>query len=118
MAHDTNVTLSENEGSALAIASAELLDEHTARSVANMFAALADPTRVRIISALSHCELPVGDLADLLGMEQSAVSHQLRRLRKMRLVRNRREGKQVFYTLDDDHIHDVFHRVLDHVEHE
>jgi ArsR family transcriptional regulator len=102
---------------AIQLAQSELLDPITAERVAAIFRALSDPTRVRIVSALSHTELSVGDLADLLGMTQSAVSHQLRTLREMRVVRHRRAGKQVFYTLDDDHIHDLFHRGLDHVGH-
>jgi len=96
----------------------ELLDPATAARVAAIFRALSDPTRVRIVSALSHCELCVGDLADILGMTQSAVSHQLRTLREMRVVRHKRVGKQVYYTLDDEHIHDLYHRGLEHVGHD
>nr|HID14627.1 ArsR family transcriptional regulator [Anaerolineae bacterium] len=96
----------------------ELVDGLAATLLAQTFKALADPTRVRIISALSHTELCVCDLAATLGMSQSAISHQLRKLREMRLVKNRREGKQVYYMLDDDHIHDLFHRGLEHVRHE
>jgi len=95
-----------------------LIDGLTATRLAQTFKALADPTRVRIISALSHSELCVCDLAAALGMSQSAISHQLRKLRRMRLVKNRREGKHVYYTLDDEHIHDLFHRGLEHVRHE
>ncbi len=95
----------------------ELIDGPTAARLAHTFKALSDPTRVRIISALSHNELCVHELAACLGMSQSAISHQLRTLREMRLVRRRKEGRHVFYTLDDEHIHDLFHQGLEHVEH-
>ncbi len=95
-----------------------LIDGLTATHLARTFEALSDPTRVRIIAALSHTELCVGDLATLLDLNQSAVSHQLRLLRSLRLVKDRKEGRTVFYMLDDDHIHDLFHRGLEHVEHQ
>jgi len=98
-------------------AQATLIDGLTATYLARTFQALADPTRVRVISALSHTELCVCDLAALVGMTQSAVSHQLRLMRDLRLVKARKEGRIVYYTLDDDHIHDLFHRGLEHVEH-
>jgi len=95
-----------------------LIDGLTATRLARTFKALSDPTRVRIISALSHNELCVHELAACLGMSQSAISHQLRTLREMRLVRFRKEGRHVYYTLDDEHIHDLFHQGLEHVEHD
>jgi ArsR family transcriptional regulator len=72
---------------------------------------------VRIVSLLADAELCVCDLAVALGMSQSAVSHQLRTLRDLRLVRWRREGRQIYYALDDDHVADLFRRGLDHVAH-
>jgi DNA-binding transcriptional ArsR family regulator len=93
------------------------LDDGVAATLAAMFRALSDPTRVRIVSLLAQAELCVCDLAAALGMEQSAVSHQLRTLRDMRLVRWRREGRQVFYTLDDEHVADLFRRGLEHAGH-
>jgi DNA-binding transcriptional ArsR family regulator len=96
---------------------AHLLDDEEASGLAEMFRALSDPTRVRIVSLLAQAELCVCDLAAALGMEQSAVSHQLRTLRDMRLVRWRREGRQVFYTLDDEHVADLFWRGLEHAGH-
>ena len=102
---------------AIRVAERELLDADAAERLSAIFRALSDPTRLRIVSALSHTELSVGDLADVLGMTQSAVSHQLRTLRDMRVVQNRRAGKLVYYTLDDEHIHDLYQRGLDHVEH-
>ena len=98
-------------------AQADLVDGVTATHLARTFQALADPTRVRLISALSHTELCVYDLATLLDLTHSAVSHQLRILRDLRLVKSRRAGRLVYYALDDEHIHDLFHRGLEHVEH-
>ena len=94
-----------------------LLDDEEASTLAAMFQALSDPTRIRIISLLAEAELCVCDLAAALEMEQSAVSHQLRTLRNMRLVRWRREGRQVFYSLDDEHVADLFRRGLEHAGH-
>ncbi|MFN8459534.1 MAG: metalloregulator ArsR/SmtB family transcription factor [Anaerolineae bacterium] len=94
-----------------------LLDGLAATYLADIFKALADPTRLRIISTLLNTELCVCDLAATLGMTQSAISHQLRLMRTMRLVKNRKEGRMVYYTLDDEHIRDLFQRGLEHVEH-
>jgi ArsR family transcriptional regulator, lead/cadmium/zinc/bismuth-responsive transcriptional repressor len=91
-------------------------DELTAQ-LAEIFKALADPTRVRILHALSHAELCVGDLAAVLAMTESAVSHQLRLLRGLRVVRARREGKMVFYALDDEHVTRLFQLSLEHLGH-
>lgn len=94
-----------------------LLDGLTATRLADTFKALADPTRIRIISILAETELCVCDLAATLGMTQSAVSHQLRLMSSMRLVKNRKAGRMVYYALDDKHIHDLFQRGLAHVRH-
>ena len=95
---------------------AELLDSSTATSLAETFRALGDVTRVRILDALSRRELCVGDIATLLGLSESAVSHQLRLLRGMRLVRARRAGQMIFYALDDHHIVGLFAQGLEHVQ--
>ncbi len=95
-----------------------LLDDLTAIRLAETFKALSDPTRLRIVSLLADAELCVCDLAAALGMTQSAISHQLRTLRELRLVRWRREGRQIFYALDDEHVADLFRRGLDHVVHD
>ncbi len=97
-------------------AQTHLLDGITATHVAELFKALSDPTRVRIIGLLAHTELCVGDLCLTLGMSQPAVSHQLRVLRNLRLVTARKEGRHVFYTLTDDHIHDLFTQGLAHIQ--
>ena len=93
------------------------LDEQTAQYLAEFFSALSDPSRVRIIAALAEGELNVGTLAELIGLSESAVSHQLRGLRQMRMVRARKEGRQVFYSLDDEHVTELFHRGLEHIQH-
>jgi DNA-binding transcriptional ArsR family regulator len=94
-----------------------LVTPSTAERLAQVFRALADPTRVRIVSALARAELCVGDLAAVLGMSISAVSHQLRLLRELRVVRKRRDGKHIYYALDDEHVGDLFERGLEHVRH-
>ena len=99
-------------------AQAKLLDGDSAAALAQTFGALSDPTRLRMVSALFEQELCVCDLAAVLGMTQSAVSHQLRLLRALRLVRARKDGRVVYYSLDDDHIRDLFQRGLDHIRHE
>lgn len=95
-----------------------LVDGLTATKLARTYQALADPTRVRIISALSSTELCVCDIAALLGVTQSAISHQLRQMRDLRLVKSRKEGRIVYYTLDDEHIRDLFNRGFEHLKHE
>ena len=85
-------------------------------SMAEIFKALSDPTRVRILYALSVRELCVCDLANLLGKSSSAVSHQLRLLRHMKLVKLRKAGKIAYYSLDDEHIHTLFREGLKHAE--
>ena len=98
------------------VANAQLLDEATTTALAGTFKVLGDPTRVRILDALARGEVPVCDLAELLGLTQSAVSHQLRLLRGARLVKPRRDGKHIYYTLDDHHIAGLFTQGLAHVE--
>ena len=95
---------------------ADLVSLDAVQGLADTFSALGDPTRVRILDVLSHGELCVCDLAAVLGLSQSAVSHQLRLLRGIRLVRPRREGRMVFYSLDDQHIISIFKQTLQHVE--
>ena len=94
-----------------------LLKEQTSTHLADLFSALSDPTRLRIISVLLEGEMNVGDVAAKLQMTESAVAHQLRGWRQQRLVRARKNGRQVYYTLDDDHIARLYRLGLDHVEH-
>ena len=93
-----------------------LLQSATVAVLAETFRVLGDPTRVRILDALAGGELCVCDIASLVGMSESAVSHQLRLLRTMRLVRPRRAGRQVFYSVDDHHILELMRLAGTHVE--
>jgi ArsR family transcriptional regulator len=92
------------------------LDQNSAATLADTFRMLGDVTRVRILDTLSRSELCVCDIARQLGLSESAVSHQLRLLRSMRVVRPRRAGRQVFYALDDQHIVGLFAQGLEHVQ--
>ena len=93
------------------------LDERTAARVAELFSALGDASRVRIIAHLVDGEMNVGALAEATGISDSAVSHHMRTLRQLRLVRAEKRGREVFYSLDDDHVTDLFLQVLNHVQH-
>ena len=89
----------------------------TASNLANLFEALSDPTRIRIISALIEGEIGVGDLVERIGLTKSAISHQLRGLRDKRIIRTRKQGRNVFVCIDDEHVVELFKRGLDHVLH-
>ena len=93
------------------------LTDDTVQQLAEQFKALSDPTRIRILSTISRRELCVCDLAEILGMTQSAVSHQLRYLRTMRLVKHRRDGNTIYYTHDDAHTMGLLQMAIDHVSH-
>ena len=93
-----------------------LLDAESVAALAETFRMLGDATRVRILDVLSRREWCVQDIAHQLGVSESAISHQLRLLRSLRLVRSRRSGRQVFYTLDDQHIVRLFAQGLEHVQ--
>jgi DNA-binding transcriptional ArsR family regulator len=95
----------------------KMIDDHAAIQLADWFKAFSDPTRVKLIGALLQRELCVHDLSVLLDMGQSAVSHQLRYLRNMRIVKRRKAGKSVFYSLDDLHIEQIFVQTLQHTKH-
>ena len=92
-------------------------DEDPIYEVAELFKVFGDPTRLKLLAALLAQEMCVCDLSDLLGISQSAVSHQLRLLRTSRLVKNRREGKSVYYSLDDDHVATILAQGMEHVRH-
>ncbi len=93
------------------------LPESTVQQLADLFSALSDPTRVRLIACLTDGEKNVGELAEAVSMSESAVSHQLRGLRQMKLVKARKSGRYVYYSLDDDHVIDLFQRGLEHIQH-
>lgn len=83
--------------------------------LADLFKVFGDSTRLRIMYAISDEELSVLSIAETLGMEQSTISHQLRVLRNNKLVRARRDGKQIYYTLDDDHVKKIIEMGIDHL---
>ena len=95
-----------------------MLESRSVEAVAEVFKLLGDPTRVRLVDALSHGERCVCDLASLVGQTESAVSHQLRLLRAARLVRVRRAGRHAYYMLDDHHVVGMLHDTRKHVEEE
>lgn len=95
-----------------------LPDEDRLFELADFFKVFGDSTRVRILWALSISEMCVCDISCLLGMSQSAISHQLRVLKSARLVKGRRDGKVMYYSLDDEHISGILHQGLDHVQEE
>ena len=92
-----------------------MLTEETISAMADRFKSLGDPTRLRILALLFEGERGVGDLAEHLDVSQSAVSHQLRILRAFDIVRYRKEGREVFYSLADDHVRDILVRTLEHI---
>ncbi len=93
-----------------------ILDEHSAAHVAELFRAFSDTSRVRIMSALLGGEKNVGALAELVGISESGVSHHMRGLRQMRLVVARKDGKEVYYRVDDPHIITLFKQGVAHVK--
>ena len=94
-----------------------LHEEKDINSLTNIFKALSDPTRARIIYILSQSSLCVCDISTILDMTQSSISHHLRVLRDTKLVKFKREGKLVVYSIDDDHVLKLFEQGLDHVKH-
>ena len=90
-------------------------DEEVLKDLADFFKVFADTTRIRILCVLFQSEMCVCDLAEVLGMTQSAISHQLRMLKQMKLVKNRREGKTVFYSLADDHFQTIMNQGMEHI---
>ena len=91
------------------------LDEHKAAHVAELFRAFSDTSRVRILSAIIDQEMNVSQLAELVGVTESAISHHMRGLRQMRLVKSRRDGKEVYYSVVDPHIIELFKQGIRHV---
>ena len=112
----TCATPHEADAVALERIRSRLLGPRTVAAVSEVFKLLGDPTRVRLVDALTHGERCVCDLATLVGMTESAVSHQLRLLRGARLVRVRRSGRLAYYSLDDHHVIGLLHDTRKHVE--
>jgi len=94
----------------------QLITLERANSLAELFKTLGDPTRIRIMDALAKTEFCVCDVAELLGLSQSATSHQLRVLRNNGLVKYRREGKMVFYSVHDAHVSELYRQGLEHID--
>jgi len=108
---DCNITHKER----IEVVRSKLPQEEILYDLAELFKVFGDTTRIKIISALLETELCVCDIAELLHMSPSSISHQLRVLRQARLVKPRKEGKVVFYSLDDDHIKHLFDQGLEHI---
>ncbi len=96
--------------------SLQVLDEHVAAHVAELFRAFSDTSRVRILSVLVSEEMNIGALAAVVGISESAVSHHMRGLRQMRMVQSRRDGKEVYYRIEDEHIIALFQQGVNHVQ--
>ena len=92
------------------------IDENTLYDTAELFKNFSDSTRIRILYCLFEKERSVTDIADLLKMNQSAISHQLRFLKNSKLVKNRRDGKTIYYSLDDDHVYNIISQGIEHVQ--
>ncbi len=94
-----------------------LISDLEAGELAEFFRIIGDPTRVKIIFALKDGEKSVGELSKLLGLSLSAISHQLRLLKAHRTVKNRKEGRMVYYSLDDDHVYELICQGYEHIAH-
>lgn len=94
-----------------------MLDDITLTKVADFFKILGDPTRTKILCALDNNEMCVCDIANVLNMTKSSISHQLNTLKQNNIVKSQKVGKEVFYTLDDEHVTEVFEVALSHIGH-
>ncbi len=94
----------------------EMLNDDILLMISDLFKAMSDSTRIKIISILEKQEMCVCDIAVLLNMTKSAISHQLKNLKEMELIKSRREGKVVFYSLADEHVKQIFDISLDHIK--
>lgn len=117
--HDTEATARDDTTPPRPIpagqAPEQLPDEELLYDLADLFKVFADTTRIKILYALMGQDLSVGDIAEVVGVSQSAVSHQLRSLKQAHLVKFQREGKQVVYSLSDDHVYTMLSQGLTHV---
>lgn len=93
------------------------LEENTIEKVSQTFKALSDPTRIRILHLLFHKECSVTEIATLLDMQQSTISHQLKYLKQLNLVKNRREKNMYYYSIDDYHVMNLLEQTIDHTKH-
>ena len=99
----------------VARAKVDMLDEEKLLLIADFYKALSDSTRIKIVNLLENNELCVCDISVILNMTKSAVSHQLKNLREMNLIKSRRRGKEVWYSLADNHVKEVFDISLEHI---
>lgn len=93
-----------------------ILNESDLYSMVDLFKVLSDSTRIKILYAISKHEICVSDIATILNMTQSAVSHQLKNLKQASLIKSRREGQTIYYRISDDHVHLIFNQALDHIK--
>lgn len=91
------------------------INENTLYDVAELFKNFSDSTRIRILYCLIENERSVSEISSLLNMNQSAISHQLRLLKNSKLVKNRRDGKTIYYSLDDDHVYNIIYQGIEHI---
>ncbi len=117
MKDDCDACIIHGEAVARAKTKARELDGNTVLRLSDIFKTMGDPTRLKIIQALSTGEMCVCDIAAALGMEHSAISHQLRVLRNMKVVKFRKDGKEAIYSLDDEHVLMLFNEGLEHARH-
>jgi len=95
----------------------KMFPEETYAKVADFFKIVGDTTRCRIVSALSMNEMCVGDLANVLSMTKSSISHQLSKMKDAGVVKSRRNGKEIYYSLDDEHVSEIFELTVEHIGH-
>lgn len=95
----------------------KMLDNEFITEISTFFKILGDNTRVKILFALDHNEMCVCDIANVLNMTKSSISHQLSYLKNLNIVKSRKSGKEVYYSLDDEHVKEVFEVVISHIEH-
>ena len=107
--------ITETHPHSIAIAKANMPGDEEVQRLSSIFKVLSDPTRVKLLLAMKEQEMCVCDLAACLNMTKSAISHQLRILKQSRLITARREGKQVFYSLADDHVHHLLDTAIEHL---
>ena len=107
--------MSEERNDTLRLLKEKMPEEETLYDLAELFKVFGDSTRMRILCALFESELSVSEISELLEMSQSAISHQLRVLKQAMLVKNRRDGKIIYYSLADDHVYTIFNQGLSHI---
>ena len=95
----------------------KMLDSEFISEISTFFKILGDNTRVKILFALDHNEMCVCDIANVLNMTKSSISHQLSYLKDLNIVKSRKSGKEVYYSLDDEHVKEVFEVAISHIEH-